>query len=164
MGMCIKEIEEMLGELHLYHFVNGTDEDLYIPFQMINENILIHVMLLENGRFIRFVVSPFKHLLYVKNKKWVIVKCMERNMHIKLLKYCYDSDTDNICLDIAIPLEDNTLTEAQLKRCLHYMTNVIANERSHFNYLLENGAWPETDELLEITRSVAALFRNSNIE
>lgn len=134
--------EEVSGNTNI--FTNNKDTALF-PVIHQTDQLMIAVHLDEDGEYLRFRIPNYLNLRKAKNSESVLLKMMELNMKLKMLKYGVDNSDGEIAVSIEIPLQDGSFTPTQLHRCMYTMHEVALNERTRLQSLMLTGIYPESD-------------------
>lgn len=145
MSETIESLHAKFKEIQVPIFSDGENTLLY-RFAHRNQMLLVEISLLEEGQYIRFVIPWFFALYSGGHREEVMLKLLERNRTLKLLKFGCDPADGEVALAIETYIGENSFTSDQLYRYMFLFTNVALKERDHLFTLQETGVYPDSTD------------------
>ena len=103
-------------------YVGNFPTNIFLNDSKINQLTLV-IKLLDDGTFLRFLCPELYDLTYCSNKGVVFESAMQMGWITKALAYEYDAENKKMWAVVETPLQDGTLTSAQL---LHIINSLIS--------------------------------------
>ncbi len=145
MGMSIDELQAVLRRPNAVFYSDGDGTLLY-PFPHQGQMMTVYIQLLENGEYIRFFIPYYLTLTDARDRETALLRLLDLNRQYKFLKFGVDPSDMEVTASIEIPIEDGTLTEQQVTRCMGAITSVAMQERAHMRTLLTTGVYPSCED------------------
>ena len=146
MAVTLEYLRTRLGVAPSRVFTNEEDT-LFYPFSHQGQMVAVNIQLQEEGDYVRFRIPMLLNLTEVTDLPEFLMKLLELNYRYKLLKFSCDPTDGEVAVSIELPVEDSTLTERQLERCLHYIANLALQERDHLRSFLATGVYPSSEDM-----------------
>lgn len=145
MAVTLEYLRTRLGVAPSRVFTNEEDT-LFYPFSHQGRMVAVNIHLQEEGAYVRFRIPMFLSLSDVTDVPAFLMKLLELNYHYKLLKFSCDPTDGEVAVSIELPVEDATLTESQLERCIHYLASLAMQEQTHLRTFLATGVYPSSED------------------
>jgi len=145
MSMTIEELKSLVQKPNTTFF-SDDDNTLLYPFPHQGQMMNVYIQLLEEGEYVRFYIPYYLSLAESSNREGIYLKLLELNRQYKFLKFSVDPSDYEMTVSLEFPIEDGTMTENQLYRCMVAITSVAMEERSHLKTLLSTGIYPSADD------------------
>lgn len=143
--MTIDELQTVLRRPNAVFYSDG-DGTLVYPFPHQGQMMTVYIQLLEDGEYVRFFVPYFLTLTEAGDRESVLMRLLDLNRQYKFLKFGVDPDDLEVTASIEIPVEDGSLTEQQVTRCMAAITTVAMQERAHMRTMISTGIYPSCDD------------------
>jgi hypothetical protein len=145
MGMTIDELQTVLRRPNAVFYSDGDGTLLY-PFPHHGQMMTVYIQLLEDGEYVRFFIPYYLTLTDATDRETVLTRLLDLNRQYKFLKFGLDPSDMEVTASIEIPIEDGTLTEQQVTRCMAAVTSVAMQERGYMLTLLSTGIYPSVED------------------
>lgn len=145
MAVTLNQLTEMFREANAPIFTDNA-QMLIFPFIYQNQQFLVYISLAENGEYVRFLIPCYLNLNAARNREQLLMKLLELNRSLKLLKFGLDPQDGEITVSIELPIEDSSLTSGQVHRCMYTLTHVAMNERERLLSLVQTGIYPDSSD------------------
>ena len=139
------ELQTVLRRPHAVFYSDGDGTLLY-PFPHQGQMMTVYIQLLEDGEYVRFFIPYYLSLTDVTDREAIFLRLLDLNRQYKFLKFGVDPSDMEVTASIEIPIEDSTLTEQQVTRCMAAITTVAMQERGHIRTMLSTGIYPSMDD------------------
>ncbi|HLH80652.1 MAG TPA: YbjN domain-containing protein [Chthonomonas sp.] len=143
MAVTLGQLTDIFKEANAAVFTDNEKMLLY-PFVHQNQQMLVYITLAEDGEYVRFIIPCYLNLNAARNREALLMKLMEQNRTLKLLKFGVDPEDGEITVSIELPVEDSPLTAGQVHRCMYTLTHVAMNERERLLSLIQTGIYPDS--------------------
>ncbi|MBU4110839.1 hypothetical protein KJ988_07545, partial [bacterium] len=147
MAMTLQEIASIFEELEFGHHLKEEDSVIISAGGSAENRLAYFVRAREDGELFEMsgrLLDEETNVISAKNHKYVnilMAYLLQRNNDTKFGTWEFDSSDGTISINIEIPLEDNQLTKAQLKRITGYMIS-CGTEAGEIKHILEHGKLP----------------------
>jgi hypothetical protein len=145
MGMTIDELQTLLRKPNAVFYSDG-DSTLLYPFPHQGQMMTVYIQLLEEGEYVRFFIPYYLSLADVPDREPILLRLVDLNRQYKFLKFGVDPSDMEVTASIEVPIEDGSLTEQQVTRCMAAITSVAMEERGHMKTLIATGIYPSCDD------------------
>jgi hypothetical protein len=145
MGMTIDELQTVLKRPNAVFYSDGDGTLLY-PFPHQGQMMTVYIQLLEEGEYVRFFIPYYLSLTSTTDREAIYLRLLDLNRQYKFLKFGVDPSDMEVTASIEIPIEDGSLTEQQVTRCMAAITSVAMQERAHMRTLLTTGNYPSEED------------------
>ena len=146
MSTNLQEIHKILNNLDLENkidteiglIITGIGSDIYTDSDG-KHGIQIIMHADENGEFFRIIAPNLyinKHSLH---EMATLQTCMHVTSHTKLVKCLYNESNKEICIQIDLPLEDNTISSKQVSRILGCLIETVEMFDPAFRSAIDTG-------------------------
>jgi len=162
MAMTLQEISDKLTNIGFNHSYEKEDEIILSKGTSSGESLALFIRLNEDGEFFDMSSRLLDNDGFLKTKgtkhlQVLMAYLLQRNFDTKFGTWEYDSEDGTISFAVEIPLEDNDLTEKQLKRITGIMISA-GDEAKNIKHILANGSLPlEGDEAAKKIAELEAL-------
>jgi len=140
----LESLKSLFRTLEVPIFSDGENNLLY-RFAHRNQMLLIEIGLMEEGQYLRFMMPWFLALYSGGNREALMLKILERNRTLKLLKFGCDPADGEVTLAIEVFIGDTNLTSDQLYRFMYLFTNIAVRERDHLMTMQQTGVYPASE-------------------
>lgn len=130
MAVTIDQIAQMLAELGL-KYEKKSDTVIITAFHTKKyrhpggaQALPLVIELSENGEYFK-VFSPMAFQIQGEHVDAFLKACMMIQWKTKLIQFEYDANDGEIRPIVEFPIEDGTITKAQLQRCLYGITQIV---------------------------------------
>jgi hypothetical protein len=145
MGMTLDELQALLRKPNAVFYSDGDGTLLY-PFPHQGQMMTVYIQLLEDGEYARFFIPYYLSLADSSDREPILLRLLDLNRQYKFLKFGVDPNDMEVTASIEVPIEDGTLTEQQITRCMAAITSVAMEERGHMKTLLATGIYPSCED------------------
>lgn len=143
--MTIDELQAVLKRPNAVFYSDGDGTLLY-PFPHQGQMMTVYIQLLEEGEYVRFFIPYYLSLTSASDREAIYLRLLDLNRQYKFLKFGVDPSDMEVTASIEIPIEDGSLTEQQVTRCMAAITSVAMQERAHMRTLLSTGIYPSVED------------------
>lgn len=114
----------------------------------------------ENGTYMR-VFAPFVYQVKpdAPHKDAAFQALVIANYRTRMVQFEYDPNDGEVCCAIEWPVEDGTVTRAQLKRCLHGIAAILDDTDPFIRAAMETGVVDHAGWTPGLPPEIAALMR-----
>ena len=146
MAMSLKEVSTVLDNIGWKHKLNEDDKVIVSMGGNSSSDLMFFTRMGEDGEIFDMAARIIEDSTQVtaKGSKYVtelMAYLLLRNYETKFGTWEFDKEDGTISFAVEIPLEDNTLTEKQLKRITRLM-NSAGEEADNIKSLLATGKLP----------------------
>ncbi len=163
MAMTIQEISKILDEVNFGHKLDEED-NMIISGGGTDENTLaFFINLLDDGETFQMdgrLLDDNKEMIKAKDHKYVavlMVYLLQRNYETKFGTWEFNPEDGTVRVMVEIPLADNILTAAQLKRITEMMVS-CSQEQGHIKHILATGELPKEETPAEMIATLEAML------
>ncbi len=168
MASTYEQISAVLTSEGLRHHVDEDNSYITTGFKTENytnpdkeNNIQLIVKLTEKGKFIEIVAPQCYSYPEGPHKTAVFQTCLMISWMTKMVQFEYDPSDGEVRAIIEFPLEDALLTQKQLLRCLHGLTQIIDKYDGMLRGAMKTGQIvPPQDEKVKLDESVKKMLEN----
>ena len=140
MPVTMKQIESHLNDKGIHYFVNADQQVLIAPYPTHGDMLNLTITVAEEGDYIRCSVPCFVNARDAVNREALFAELLHLNYQYKMVKFCYDPSDQEVSVEVAMPIEDSTLTDGQISRLLCAMFHVMRSCRPGLTELIKTGA------------------------
>jgi hypothetical protein len=159
MSVTLAELKSALAAEGVTFFQNEDDGTILFSFLHDGQLLNVFVELLEDGEYLRWRIPYLLCLKDAEQRPAVLERLLQRNLLLKLVKFCFDPETGEISAEIAIPLEEGQLCANVVTRCVYVICEVVGDERTALLEMIRTGRYPQSEQE-RIDDAVARLLEN----
>jgi hypothetical protein len=145
MATTLSDLKAILEEQSAHLFSDGEEMLLYA---FVHEGQLLHVSihLTDEGEYLRMRIPYYLNVQESEYREGVLAQMMLLNWQLKLLKFCYNPEEDEVSVEIDLPVEDGYVTAQQVSRCMYALTVTAMEERSRLKRMAKTGIYVSEEE------------------
>jgi len=111
-----------------------------------NTSLGLIIRLEENGEFLKIMAPAVYKYSAGPYKAALFQVLLMVSWDTKMIQYEYDVSVGEVRANIEFPLEDSSLTQKQLMRCLHSIAGIVDENHGKVVAVIERGELPEADD------------------
>ena len=108
-----------------------------------DQGVRIVIAVEEDGEFIKIVAPMIYKYPEGPHKAVLFQLLLMISWQTKMLQYEYDANDGEVRAIIEFPLEDSTLTQKQLARCMHWIAQATDENHAHVVAAMTKGELPK---------------------